>query len=72
MARFVPVKEAPGFVKDTSTGSILNTDNVGLAAYKRQKKHAQSVNDLAARVDKIEKDVGDIKSLLHQILGKFE
>jgi alpha-galactosidase/6-phospho-beta-glucosidase family protein len=67
-SRYQIIGECPGFVKDTHTGAILNTDNASLKAYKQRKKVMAKQTD---RLDKLEEDVTQIKHLLSEILGKL-
>jgi len=67
--RFQPIEDKPEFVKDNRTGAILNIDNNGLQAYKKQKAAMAETKD---RLDKIESEVTEIKDLLQEILGKFK
>lgn len=69
--RFRKVLDAPDYVKDMHTNAILNTNNVALQAYKRQKKALSDASKNTERLDKLEKDVDDIKDLLTKILGKL-
>ncbi|MGZ4849808.1 MAG: hypothetical protein ACXV2C_00280 [Candidatus Bathyarchaeia archaeon] len=60
-----------GLVKDPKSNAILNVDNTALAAYKRQKQFMNRANDTAARLDKVEGDISDIKRMLETLLGKL-
>lgn len=54
-------------MKDSDTGAILNTNLDSLSAYKaKRKKDAEMQN----RVDKMENDIGDIKSMLKELINK--
>lgn len=61
----------PGFVKDMTTGSLLNTDNNALASYKRQKKALYEASRVNERMDAMETDVSEMKAMLQAILGKL-
>ena len=57
-----------GFVKDTNTGAILNVDNSKLEAYKRQKQFINNTNRTNDRIEKVERDLSDIKDMLQTLL----
>ena len=69
--KLLPVEHHPGFVKDMTSGAILNTDSSRLSAYKRQKKLMRSAIVNQERIDTLESEMKDIKGLLNQILGKL-
>ena len=53
--------------KDPHSSAMLSTDRNGLLAYREMKKAKKAEND---RITKLENDIGEIKSLLLQILHK--
>lgn len=67
MTKYVKIENEQDLVKDSDTGAILNTNLDSLSAYKaKRKKDAEMQN----RVDKMESDIGDIKSMLKELLNK--
>ena len=50
---------------DNNTGAVINTDYNGLEAYKKQKKCAKQ---RSAEIDKMRKDLDEIKLLLTTII----
>ena len=52
------------------SGAILNIDNAGLYAYRRQKAVLEESRNSAKRIDKLENDIGEIKQMLQQLLTK--
>lgn len=67
MNKYVKVKDESDLVKDKNTGAVLNTNLDSLKAYRaKRKKDAEMQN----RVDKMENDIGDIKSMLKELLNK--
>ena len=67
MSKYIKIENEQDLVKDSDTGAILNTNLDSLSAYKaKRKKDAEMQN----RVDKIENDIGDIKSMLKELLNK--
>ena len=59
-----------GMVKDLTSGAILNVDNSGLDAYKRQKAVLESAKSTVGRIDKLENDIGEIKQMLQLLLKR--
>jgi hypothetical protein len=51
-------------------GAILNIDNEGLQAYKRQRQLMKNLGSQEDRISKIESDIGEVKDLLKQMLEK--
>jgi len=67
MSKYINIENEQDLVKDSDTGAILNTNLDSLSAYKaKRKKDAEMQN----RVDKLENDIGDIKSMLKELLNK--
>jgi tetrahydromethanopterin S-methyltransferase subunit B len=67
MSKYINIENEQDLVKDSDTGAILNTNLDSLSAYKaKRKKDAEMQN----RVDKMENDIGDIKSMLKELLNK--
>ena len=61
----VKVKDHDGFYKDTSSGAIVNKDNSGYQQYIENRERLLSDKE---RLDSIESDINDIKSLLLKVL----
>jgi len=75
LKKLQPVKDEPDLARDPDTGAILfiNRDEVNkLREQKRirQMKNQQEKN-LKDKVESLEKDMSDIKSLLSQIVEKL-
>jgi hypothetical protein len=51
-------------------GAIINVDNEGLQAYKRQRQLMKNLGSQEDRISKIESDIGEVKDLLKQMLEK--
>jgi tetrahydromethanopterin S-methyltransferase subunit B len=67
MSKYINIENEQDLVKDSDTGAILNTNLDSLSAYKaKRKKDAEMQN----RVDKMENDIGDIKSMLKELINK--
>lgn len=61
------IDNAPGFVKDTQTGAILNTN---VHEIKRKKELLAKAKKEKAEIQQLKSDVAEIKDLLRQILNK--
>ena len=67
MAEYFKIEGEQDLVKDKETGAILNTNMDSLSAYKqKRKKDIEQKN----RIDKMENDIGDIKSMLKELINK--
>lgn len=53
---------------ENNPGAILNVDNSGLAAYRRQRAIMRNVGTHEERIQKIESSLDDIKDLLTKLL----
>lgn len=67
----VKIKGQPGFLKDTVTGAIINTNVREKESYQSKQAamaaKSRSVNS-EARIDKLENDINEIKELLLKVL----
>ena len=59
-----------GLVKDSISGAVLNVDNAKLEAYKKQKQQAEQARASVERIDRMENDIDQIKSMLQELLKK--
>ena len=55
------VQDNPDYIKDQTTGAILNTNVAKLKDYKLRKKQSQKIEDLRDEVE-------ELKNLLRQVL----
>jgi small-conductance mechanosensitive channel len=62
------VKDTVGLHRDTSSGAIINSSVDDYNKYKQQRDKLLAQKN---RVDKLEEDVADMKSMLKQILDKI-
>lgn len=71
---YAKVKDHDNLVRDMNSKAVLNTDRVGLQDYylKRDsaKKEQSEKIETKQRIDKIEKDMSEIKELLREIAMK--
>lgn len=68
------VENNPGYLRDMQTHAIINVDNEGLLAYKRQREHISKqeseISTLSQDINNIKQEMQDIKQLLAAILDK--
>lgn len=62
--------DVDGYVKDTSTGAVLNINNQKLEIYKKQKQAFETARQTSSRINKVESDLNDIKKMLKQLLER--
>ena len=55
-------------LKDSESGAILNVDNAKLEAYRKQKRFMEERARDNYRIQKVEKDLSEIKSLLQELV----
>lgn len=53
---------------ENNPGALVNVDNSGLSAYRRQREIMRNVGTHEERIKKIENTLDDIKSLLVKVL----
>jgi len=67
MAEYFKIEGEQDLVKDKETGAILNTNMDSLSAYKQKRKKDMEQKN---RIDRMENDIGDIKSMLKELINK--
>jgi len=76
MNEFIKVTDHPTLFRDPKTKAIMVIDQTGIQNYINQRTLAQkSVQDnveLKQEVYNLKNEISDIKSMLNQILNKFE
>lgn len=60
--------DVEGLVKDTESGAILNVNNAKLFQYKKQKQFMEERSKDSNRIQKVENDLNEIKSMLQELL----
>ena len=55
--------------RDTDSGAIVNTDRSAYLAYKAKKE--QRLNEMG-RIDKLQNEIYEIKSLLYKVIDKLK
>jgi hypothetical protein len=61
--------ETDGFMKDTSTGAFINTDNASYAKFVAERSKIKNSKDLSNRISAVEDDLKEIKTLLLQVVN---
>ena len=67
MNEYVKIKDESDLVKDKNTGAVLNTNLDSLKAYREKRKKDLEMGN---KIDQLENDIGDIKSMLIELLNK--
>lgn len=60
----------PGYLKDTSSGAIINNDDEAYRRFQAAREVSKKNNELCKRIDAVEGDLKDIKNLLLQIVHR--
>lgn len=63
------IEEYGQFVKDTESKAIINVDKNALSMYKMQRQKAIRSVELENEVKQLKEDIGEIKSLLSQLIN---
>lgn len=73
--KLVAVKDEPSFARDPESGAIININRNEINLAREQKKRRQmkrkSSADIESKVNSLENDMRDIKSLLSQLVEKL-
>lgn len=69
MSNYIPVEGQDGFYRDTRTGAIVNRNHLEYQSYIKQR---EKLNSDKQRIDKLENDVHDIKSMLNNIVDLLQ
>lgn len=59
-----------GYLKDTSSGAIINNDDEAYQKFLAARAASKKNNELCKRIDAVETDLKDIKNLLLQIVHR--
>lgn len=62
--RFLKIEGEPGFVKDTVSSALLNTDLAALQEYKQKKKAAKQIQDMQDEINMLKEELAKIKTHL--------
>lgn len=64
--------EIEGIVRDITNGALLNKDNASLNAYKKAKAKNAEIEEMKNKVNNIDREISDIKTMLNIILEKLQ
>lgn len=68
MSKLVKVKDSVGLHRDLGCGAIVNTS---VDDYNKYMKQRQSALSQKSRLETLENDVTEIKSMLKELIGKL-
>lgn len=68
----VKIKDNEDLMRDTKSSAVLNVDTQSLKEYKARRARQKEIDRSLDRVDKLESDISEIKSLLVKILDREE
>lgn len=66
----IAVKDHPGLYRDENSKAIINTDIHALNEYKQKVKMINSTAENTQKINGLEKDISEIKSLLLSLINK--
>ena len=66
--KYKQVEGENNLFRDTDTGAIINTDRSAYIAYKN--KRQQKIKEMN-RIDKLQDEIDEIKSLLYKVIDKL-
>ena len=66
--KYKQVEGENNLFRDTDTGAIINTDRSAYIAYKN--KRQQKIKEMS-RIDKLQDEIDEIKSLLYKVIDKL-
>lgn len=70
--RYLPVKDHPNLVKDMNTGAVININKKEIQKRREYKEKIREEREKINKIDKLEEDIDEIRSLLHQLVGKLD
>jgi cell shape-determining protein MreC len=62
--------ENPGYVRDTDSMAVINTDIESFKNYKLMREEKLKVQKLTNEVDSLKQDLNQLKDLLNRVLEK--
>ena len=60
------------YARDNETGALLSVDRAGLQAYKNKKRQTIQIHEMSNDINSLKKEFSEIKSVLQQLVQKFE
>jgi hypothetical protein len=70
MTNYAKVKEHKNLVREMYSKAILNTDEQALLQHRKNKSVLKNIMENNKKIEKLESDIGDIKSMLQSIIEK--
>jgi hypothetical protein len=67
---YIKVKDNPNLVRDKNSSAVLNTNRKDLDKYREEREQRLKMNRNIQKIDNLEKDISEIKSLLKILLGQ--
>lgn len=69
MDPYVKIGDDPDFVRDTSSGAIINTNDSHYMQILAARSQKHQANDLMSRMNALESELKNIRTLLQQVLN---
>ena len=63
-SNYLPIEGQPGFVKDTMSSAILNTDLGALQEYKNKRKQTKQIQSMQEEINILKEELATIKNHL--------
>lgn len=67
----IKVKDEKGLARDPFSKAILRIDPQSLIEHRRKKMLMKKLHEDASKVSDLEKEVADLKNLVHQLIDKI-
>lgn len=68
----IKVKNEENLIRDSYSGALLNTNVASVRSYKLKKIELNKINQLSTKINSMESDILQIKSMLESLVqGKF-
>lgn len=64
--------ETPGYIRDTKTGAILNTNDLEYQSILKARREAKKGQAICQRMNTLEEELREIKDMLRQVVGKIQ
>jgi len=64
-SRYIPVENDPGYVVDSVSSAILNTNTHTLIEYKQKRKQTKLIQDMKDEINMLKAEIDKIKNHLN-------
>jgi len=64
-SRYLPVENDPGYVVDSVSTAILNTNTHALIEYKQKRKQTKLIQDMKEEINMLKAEIDNIKNHLN-------